>query len=256
VFIAGIVPGILLGVILLVTAIIHARIKNYGRLPKQGWNDRIKKTLWAIPAAFLPVLIIGGIYAGWMTPTESSFVAALYALLVSTFFYREMSWKKMREIIRESVGVTAMIFLIICAAMIFATFLTNEQVPQNFSAWMQDISPNVWIFMIAVNLMFFVLGMFLEATSIILITLPILMPILASFNIDLIHFAIIMTINMELAMITPPVGLNLFVVSGITREKVGEVVKGVIPFFILMVVALALIVIFPEISLWLPGLLK
>lgn len=133
--------------------------------------------------------------------------------------------------------------------MIFGMFLTTEQVPQNFAIWIEESAANKWIFMIGVNIMFFVLGMFLEAVAIILITLPILLPVLIMFDINIIHFAIIMTINMELAMITPPVGLNLFVVSGITREKVGEVVKGVLPFFALMVLALILVVIFPQISL-------
>ncbi|MBT2689817.1 TRAP transporter large permease [Bacillus sp. ISL-47] len=250
-FAAGIIPGLLLGGILLVSAIVNARINNYGKLPKQPMDVRWKKTYKAIWGFLLPVIILGGIYSGIVTPTEAAFVSCFYGIIVSVFIYKEMSFPKFREVLKESINITSMIFLVIASAMIFGMFLTTEQVPQSFAAWIEESTTNKWIFMIGVNLMFFVLGMFLEAVAIILITLPILLPVLVMFDINIIHFAIIMTINMELAMITPPVGLNLFVVSGITREKVGEVVRGVLPFFALMLIALIFIVIFPQISLFL-----
>jgi len=250
-FTAGILPGLLLGGILLISAIIHARVNNYGRLPKETMEQRWKKSGKAVWGFALPVLILGGIYTGIVTPTEAAFVASFYGVIVSVFIYREMDWKKFIDVTKESINITAMIFLIIASAMIFGMFLTTEQIPQDFTAWVEAHAANKWIFLIAINLMFFILGMFLEAIAIILITLPILLPVLAMFDINVIHFAIIMTINMELAMITPPVGLNLFVVSGISKEKVGEVVRGVIPFFGLMILALVLVVIFPEIALFL-----
>lgn len=250
-FAAGIIPGLLLGGLLLISAIVNARINNYGRLPKESMEVRWKKSYKAIWGFLLPVIILGGIYSGIVTPTEAAFVSCLYGIIVSVFIYKELNFNKFREVLKESINITAMIFLVIASAMIFGMFLTTEQVPQNFAMWIESSTSNKWIFMIGVNLMFFVLGMFLEAVAIILITLPILLPVLVMFDINIIHFAIIMTINMELAMITPPVGLNLFVVSGITREKVGEVVKGVIPFFGLMILALILVVIFPQISLFL-----
>ncbi|WP_255473845.1 TRAP transporter large permease subunit [Oceanobacillus sp. CFH 90083] len=147
--------------------------------------------------------------------------------------------------------MTSMIFLIIASAHIFGMVLTTEQIPQQLSQWIETSSANIWIFLIAVNLMFFVLGMFLDLVSVILIALPILLPILAFFDFNLIHFAIIMIVNLELALITPPVGLNLFVVSGITREKVGNVVMGVLPFYVVLIIGLVAIIIFPAISLWL-----
>jgi len=248
-FAAGVLPGLMLGGILLVSAIVNARINNYGMLPKEPMDVRLKKSYKAIWGFLLPVIILGGIYSGIVTPTEAAFVSCLYGVIVSVFIYKEMNFPKFREVLKESINITAMIFLVIASAMIFGMFLTTEQVPQNFAIWIEESAANKWIFMIGVNIMFFVLGMFLEAVAIILITLPILLPVLVMFDINIIHFAIIMTINMELAMITPPVGLNLFVVSGITREKVGEVVKGVLPFFALMVLALILVVIFPQISL-------
>ena len=250
-FAAGVLPGIMLGVILLISAIIHARRHNYGKLPKEPMDVRWKKTAKAIWGFLLPVIILGGIYSGIVTPTEAAFVACFYGLIVSVFIYKELSFPKFREVLKESINITSMIFLVISAAMIFGMFLTTEQVPQAFASWIEASTSNKWIFMLGVNLMFFVMGMFLDSVAIILITLPILLPVLALFDINVIHFAIIMTINMELAMITPPVGLNLFVVSGITREKVGEVVKGVLPFFGLMIAALILVIIFPQISLYL-----
>ncbi|NLY79039.1 MAG: TRAP transporter large permease subunit, partial [Lysinibacillus sp.] len=131
-------------------------------------------------------------------------------------------------------------------------YLTNAQIPQQVGAWIAESGMNKWIFLFIVNILFFVLGMFLEAVSIILITLPILLPILAHFDINLYHFAIIMVINLELGMITPPVGLNLFVVAGVAKEKLGTVVRGVIPFIVLMIAFLIVTILVPQMSLWLP----
>ena len=255
-FMAGVIPGLALTGILIVAAIVYAKRNGFKGDEPATWEERGRKSLKAIWGAFLPFLILGTIYSGIVTPTESAVIAVFYGLVVSLFIYREMKLKDFREVLVESINITAMIFLIIGAASLFGLYLTNAQVPQQVGAWIAESDMNKWIFMIIVNLLFFVMGMFLEAVSIILITLPILLPILAHFDINLIHFAIIMTINMELGMITPPVGLNLFVVSGIAKEKLGEVVKGVIPFIILMIVFLALVVLIPQLSLWLPEQMK
>ncbi len=255
-FMAGVIPGLALTGILIIAAIVYAKRNGFKGDEPATWEERGRKSLKAIWGAFLPFLILGTIYSGIVTPTESAVIAVFYGLVVSLFIYREMKLKDFREVLVESINITAMIFLIIGAASLFGLYLTNAQVPQQVGAWIAESDMNKWIFMIIVNLLFFVMGMFLEAVSIILITLPILLPILAHFDINLIHFAIIMTINMELGMITPPVGLNLFVVSGIAKEKLGEVVKGVIPFIILMIVFLALVVLIPQLSLWLPEQMK
>jgi len=255
-FMAGVIPGLALTGILIVAAIFYAKRNGFKGDEPASWEERWRKSLKAIWGGFLPFLILGTIYSGVVTPTESAVIAVFYGLVVSLFIYREMKLKDFREVLVESINITAMIFLIIGAASLFGLYLTNAQVPQQVGAWIAESDLNKWIFMIIVNILFFIMGMFLEAVSIILITLPILLPILVHFDINLIHFAIIMTINMELGMITPPVGLNLFVVSGIAKEKLGEVVKGVIPFIILMIVFLALVIILPQISLWLPEQMK
>lgn len=250
-FKAGILPGIVMGLVLVISAIIYAKMNDFGGTPKQSWSDRWRKTGKAIFGLLLPVLILGSIYGGVVTPSEASFMAAFYAFLVSVFIYRKMTFKNFRDMMNESINITAMIYLIIAAAAIFGTLLTTEQVPQTIASFIGDSTSNKWVFLIGVSFLFFILGMFLEPTSITLITLPIFLPILALFDINLIYFAVIMTINMELGMITPPVGLNLFVVSGISREKVGAVVRGVAPFFVLMVLVLAIVMIFPQLSLFL-----
>lgn len=250
-FTAGIVPGILLGMVLIISAIIRAYRHGYGGLEKVPLSQRWKPTLKAIWGLLMPVFILYGIYDGIVTPTEASFLAVLYALIVSFVIYREMNWKMFKYITMDSINTTSMIFLIIASALVFGMFLTTEQVPQTFAQWVSDSGLNKWTFLIIVNILFFILGMFLEPTAIILITLPIFLPILAALNINVYHFAIIMVVNMELGMLTPPVGLNLFVVSGIMKEKVETVIRGVLPFFIQFIIVLIIIMLFPQISLFL-----
>ncbi len=255
-FMAGVIPGLSLSALLIIAAIVYAKRKGFKVDPVSSFEERRRKSLKAIWGAFLPFLILGTIYSGIITPTESAVVAVVYGLIVSIFIYREMKLKDFREVLVESINITSMIFLIIGAASLFGLYLTNAQIPHEVGNWIAASNMNKWIFIILVNFLLFIMGMFLESVSIILITLPILLPMLVHFDINLIHFAIIMTINMELGMITPPVGLNLFVVSGIAKEKLGEVVRGVIPFIILMIVFLAIVVLWPQLSLWLPERIK
>ncbi|WP_456445578.1 TRAP transporter large permease [Oceanithermus sp.] len=255
-FIAGVIPGILLGGSLIAFAIWYAIKNDYGHLPRAGWSERWRALFVALPGAFLPFLIMGTIYSGIATPTESSVIALFYAVLVSVFIYRETTWRDWIAIVRESVSITSMIYLIVAAAMLFSLYMTQKQVPQLTAEWIAATGMGRYAVFAVTSGMFIVLGMFLEAVSIILITLPVLQPILETVGIDLIHFAVVMTISMELAMITPPVGLNLFVISGITRAPLGEVVRGVIPFYSVLLFVLVLLIFFPQLSLWLPGLMK
>lgn len=254
-FMAGVLPGIFLTLVLVVIAITYAKIKKFGKLPKVGWRERWILSYKAIPAAFTPFLILGTIYLGVATPTEASVIACVYALIVAVFVYKQIKFDSIRAILQDTINTSSMIFLIIAAATVFGLYLTNAQVPQEIAQWIMESETNKWTFLLSVNILFFIMGMFLEPTSIILITLPIFLPIIKLLGIDVIHFAIIMTVNMELGMITPPVGLNLFVVSGITKSKVEEVVKGVLPFILIMVLVLVVIVVWPQLSLWLPNVM-
>lgn len=254
-FMAGVIPGILLGAILIISAVYYARKNNYGKAEPCTWEERKTASIKAIWGAFLPVLILGSIYTGVVTPTESAVIAVFYTIIVSAFIYKELAWKDIRPVLRETINTTSMIFLIIAAAMTFSLYLTNNQIPQAVAQWISDSNFNKWMFFLMANLMFFVMGTFLEAVSIILITLPVFLPIIKHLGIDPIHFAIVMTVNMELAMITPPVGLNLFVVSSVAKESLEDVVKGVIPFIVLMIAALVIFVIWPQLSLYLPNIM-
>ncbi len=254
-FAAGMIPGIIMGLVLIVTAVVYARRNNYGGGRKYSWRERWHATVKAIPGLLLPVIILGTIYTGMATPTESSVIASVYALIVSIFIYRELKTKEFYELVKETVSTTSMIYLIISAASLFGLYLTNERVPNAIAEWIAGQDLSLWVFYLIILVMFFIMGMFLEAASIILIVLPILLPIMREIGIDPIHFAVVMTISMELAQITPPVGLNLFVVSGIAREPIGRVVQGVVPFIVIMIVFQILYIIFPQISLYLPNLL-
>ncbi len=251
-FMGGLLPGIFLALLLIAIAVINALMNNYGRAPKATWDERLKTTIKAIPGGLLPFFILGSIYAGVVTPTEAAVLSVFYTLVVSIFIYKELKLPDVRPILRESINISSMIYLIISAAMVFSLFLTAKQVPQQVAAWIADNTLNKYLFFALTNLMFFVMGTFLEAVSITLITLPLLLPIIYALDIDIIQFAVVMTVNMELAMITPPVGLNLFVVSAMAREKLEEVVKGVWPFILILIFALVLFVLWPGISTYIP----
>lgn len=251
-FMAGVLPGLFLGGVLLVSAIIYAKRYGYGRGEKYSWDERKKATIKAIPGAFLPVLILGSIYTGVATPTEAAVIAVFYTLIISIFVYKELHFRDIRPVLRDTINTSSMIFLIIAAALVFGLYLTNNQVPNKVAEWISANNLGVGMFFFVTQTMFFIMGTFLEPTSIILITLPILLPIMKHLHIDLIHFAIVMTVNLELGMITPPVGLNLFVVSSMAKESLEEVVRGVLPFIVLMIAVLILFVVWPDISLYLP----
>ena len=252
-FPAGMIPGIIVALILIVSAVIYAKIGKFGILPKASWEERWRSTLKALPGAFLPVFILGSIYMGIVTPTEAAVLSVFYTLIVSVFVYRELKWGSVRKILVESINISSMIFLIISAAMLFSLFLTAKQVPQLVLRAITEGHVNKWMFFLATNVMFFVMGTFLEAVSITLITLPILLPVIKALDIPLVQFCVVMTVNMELAMITPPVGLNLFVVSAMARVKLEEVVKGVWPFILILIGAMILFVVWPDVSTWLPS---
>ncbi len=254
-FMGGLIPGLMLASILIASAVFIAKKNNYGRLPKASWGERWRASLKALPGAFLPFFILGSIYMGIVTPTEAAVLSVFYTIFVSMFIYREMKLRDMREVFRSSINISSMIFLIIAAAMGFAMYLTVNQVPMQAARWIAENNLNKYMFFLATNLMFFVMGTFLEAVAITLITMPILLPMLQILNIDLIHFAVVMTVNMELAMITPPVGLNLFVVSAMAKDRLEEVIMGVLPFILIMIAVLLVLVYWPDISLYIPRVL-
>ncbi len=252
-FMAGIIPGLLIGGMLMAVTYIGAKRLGFKKTKPASWRERwekFKESFWALMTI---VIIIGGIYGGIFTPTEAAAVSAIWALFVSLFIYKDIKYKDLGNVFFESAKTSGMILFIIANASVFAYFLTLENIPEMLTQFVLHMHLNKVIFLIVVNIILLIAGNFMEPSSIIMIMVPLLLPIAKTLGIDPIHLGVIITINMELGMLTPPVGLNLFVASGITGEPIKEVVKSVLPWFIVMLIGLLLITYIPQISLWLPN---
>jgi C4-dicarboxylate transporter, DctM subunit len=254
-FMAGVVPGILLGGILMLVTYIAARRAGFKKTErasnKEIWLS-FKEAIWAL---LVVIIIIGGIYGGLFTPTEAAAVAAVYGFIVVKFIYRDLSWKQIPEVIKASAATSAMILFIIANAMLFAHMLTMEQIPQGLANWIIDMNLSKVTFLIFVNVLLLAAGNFMEPSSLIMILAPLIFPVAMKLGIDPIHLGVIITVNMEIGMLTPPVGLNLFVASGISGLSLGEVVKASIPWFFALLIGLLLVTYIPIVSLWLPNLM-
>ncbi|HHY72591.1 MAG TPA: TRAP transporter large permease subunit [Bacillus bacterium] len=254
-FLAGIVPGIMLAAMLAFVSFWVAKKNNYPLSPKATVSEKmiaVKDSIWSLA---LPIVVIGGIYSGLFTPTESAAVACFIGLVVGFFIHKDLQLKDIPGILVESTKTTAMLFFIISMAMVFAHILTLERIPHELVAVIKDMDMGPIAFLLIVNLILFIAGQFMEPTAIITILGPILFPVAVALGIDPIHFGIIMIVNMEIGMITPPVGLNLYVASGITKMPLIDVTKATGPWLLATVVALVLVTFIPQISLWLPNFL-
>ena len=254
-FIAGIVPGILLALVLLTTTWAVAKKRNYPRLEKASFGTVLRALRDSIWGLLLVVVVIGGIYSGIFTATEAAAMSAVYAFVVSVFIYRDMGFKDVPKTLLASANMSAMILYIITNAVLFSFLLTSEQIPQQLTAWITEMGFGPVGFLIMVNLLLLAAGNFMEPSSILLITAPLLFPMAMQLGIDPIHLGVLMTVNMEIGMITPPVGLNLYVASGISKLGLTETTKACAPWIVVMLLFLILITYVPAISLWLPNLL-
>jgi C4-dicarboxylate transporter DctM subunit len=254
-FIAGIIPGILLAMTLMTVTWVVAKKRNYPRLPKASFGEMFRAFRESIWGLFLIVVVIGGIYTGLFTPTEAAAMSAVYAGFVSLVIYRDLGLKDVPKVLLSSASMSAMLLYIITNAVLFSFLLTSEQVPQELTAWMVSLGLSKVTFLIFVNILLLVAGNFMEPSSILLITAPLLFPMAMQLGVDPIHLGVLMTVNMEIGMITPPVGLNLYVASGISRLGLTETTKACMPWILVMLVFLAVITYIPQISLWLPQLL-
>lgn len=255
-FIAGVVPGLLLTALFLAYAVYFSRRCGYRGEERAPWRRRWTSTGRALWGASLPVVVVGGIYAGAFTPTEAAAVGALLALILAACLGR-LTGAGLRQILLDTVRTTSMIFLVIVAAILFGHVVTLLKLPQTLIGALAASGVGPLTFILAVCAIFLFLGDFLEVVSITLITLPIIYPVLKAMQIDPIWFAVIMTIMMEFALITPPVGLNLFVITGLQPGTTWEeVFRGTLPFMVLMAVALALVIAFPPLSTWLPRFVR
>ncbi|MGB6241020.1 MAG: TRAP transporter large permease [Castellaniella sp.] len=253
-FMAGVVPGLLLGLLLMVAIYVIARVRKMPRQPRASLGEvsaAARDSIWGL---LLIIIILGGIYGGVFTPTEAAAVAAVYAFCIAVFVYRDIGMKQVPEVLIDAAKVTIMLMFIIANALLFAHVLTTERIPQAIAEQIIAWDMSAWQFLIVVNVLLLVAGAFMEPTGIILILAPILFPIATELGIDPVHLGIIMVINLEIGMVTPPVGLNLFVTAGITKMSIGQVIRAAMPWLGLLLIYLAFITYVPIVSLWLPGL--
>ncbi|MCF8523485.1 MAG: TRAP transporter large permease subunit [Candidatus Fonsibacter sp.] len=254
-FLAGIIPALLLSASLMLAIYIRARMINLPAQPKASTKELIDSAKDAIWGFFLLFIIMGGIYGGVFTPTEAAAVAAVYAVLVSLFIYKDITFKNLPHVFIDASKTTVMLMFIIANAILFAHILTTERIPQLITEQITSMGLSPIVFLIIVNLILLVAGNFMEPTAILLILAPIFFPIAVALGIDPIHLGIIMVVNMEIGMITPPVGLNLFVTSGITGMPLLSVVKAAFPWLSVLLVFLVVITYFPKISTILPDMI-
>ncbi len=251
-YIAGFLPGFILAAAICIEVWFLCRHGGFGR-PAPGdffsWSEvwaKFKSSIWAL---LMPILIMGGIYSGVFTVTEASVVSVFYAVVVCTFVYRNIGMKEIVSILNDSVVLTSMIYFVMMAATLFGFLVTMEQLSDRVLALITAYDLRPWMFLAIMNISIFIMGMFLTPTTKILIVVPIVYPILQQLGISGIHFGILMTINMELAFLTPPIGMHLYVMSAVCKEPLNEVIKGIFPFFILLLIGMFVITYIPWISL-------
>lgn len=254
-FAAGMAPGLLMGLVLMIMNAIIAHRRGFAIDEVVPMREMPGVTFRAIPALMLPVILLGGIYGGVMTPTEAAAVAAFYALTISVVFYRSVSARQFYRTLLASAGSTATVGILIAGALTFQYVVTRENVPDALAAFLAQYELSAVGFLLAINLLFLVLGCILESGAILLIIVPIFIPTAQALGIDLVHFGVICVVNAMLGLITPPYGLLLFIVSSITGQPLMRIVRDLLPFLGALVVALMIITFVPDFVLWLPRLL-
>lgn len=252
-FLAGILPGLLQAAAFFAWVWYDARRRNFPREPSLPMAERLGVTWRALPALSVPIIVLVGIYGGLVTVTEAAAVAAVVSLFVSLVVYRGFRWTQTLVVIADAVRSAGTIMLIIATALAFGHWMTNSGIPAQLVKFTLDNHFATWEFLLAINVLLLVLGCFLEVTATLLLVLPILAPALKPLGVDPVHFSIIFTHNMEIGLIHPPVGLNLYVLSTISTAPVGEVIRGILPFLILLLIVLGIITYVPALTLWLPN---
>ena len=254
-FMAGVIPGLMIGMMMMIATYFLAKRSGFKATKRASFKEQFtafKDAFWAL---LIIVIVIGGIYGGIFTPTEAGAFSVMYAFFVSFFVYKDTKYKDLYKIILDSAQTSSMIFFIIANAMLFAHFLTDEQIPQHITEMILAADVGPLTFLLIVNILLLLMGQFMEPSSVVMITVPLLLPIGMALGIDPIHLGVIMVVNMEIGMITPPVGLNLFVASGITGLSLKQVIVASLPMTAILLFGLLLITYIPAISLWLPNLM-
>ncbi|MBV8656982.1 MAG: TRAP transporter large permease subunit [Burkholderiales bacterium] len=254
-FVAGLIPGLILTVMLCLTTWYIARKNNYPRLPRATWGQRFKAFRESVWGLFLVVVVIGGIYSGLFTATEAAAMSAVYAFFVSVFVYKDLKFKQIPKVLLESANMSAMLLYIVTNAVLFSFLMTYQNIPQLMADWLVHMGFGPIAFLIAVNVILLIAGNVMEPSSIVLIMAPILFPMAQRLGINPIHLGILVVANMEIGLCHPPVGLNLYVTSGITKMGITELTVAVWPWLLTMLVFLVIVTYTPILSTWLPALM-
>ena len=254
-FIAGLVPGIMMGIALMVMNSIRARQLNVPQEPKTPARELPGITLKALPTLFMPAILLYGIYGGVTTPTEAAAVAAAYAFFLAAIVYRSLSLKELYHALRESAYSSASVGMVIGAALIFNYIVATENIPTQIAGAIDAMDLSPIAFLLLVNLIYLLLGCVLDATTVILVIVPLFIPACRELGIDLVHFGVVTIVNLMIGLITPPYGILLFVINGTTGIELGGMIKQVIPFILMLLVALLVMILFPDLILFMPRLL-
>jgi C4-dicarboxylate transporter DctM subunit len=254
-FLAGVIPGLMQAALLAGYILWFSRRAGYGLEAEMPTREKLRRTWYAVPALSVPVIVLGGLYGGIVTLTESAALSAIVAIVLSLFLYRGISPAALLSTMAGAVRNAAVIMIIIAVALAFGHWVTETGVTAHAVQLIEDWGIEGWQFLVVINILLLVLGMFLEVYSVMLLIVPVVIPMLAPLGIDPIHFGVVLVINMEIALLTPPVGLNLFVIANISKTPLAEVVRGTMPFVGLMLLLLVLITYVPIFSTWLPGLM-
>ena len=252
-FLGGIVPGILMGLALMVVIYLHVRRRNYPAGAKVSGHELLCAAAGAFWPLMMPVIIVGGIWTGVFTPTEAGACAVLYALFLG-LFYGTLKWRDIASTLFDSALASANILFIIAASAVIAWLLTMEQVPLHLAAYILDLSPNPYVFLLFLNVVLLVLGCFMAAAPVIIMVTPIVLPATTAMGLDPIHVGVVMVLNLMIGLITPPVGLCLFAVAEVASISPVRLIRALMPFFVPLVASLVLITLFPDLVLFLPRL--
>jgi tripartite ATP-independent transporter DctM subunit len=254
-FLGGIIPGLLMGLVLMVMIVYKAKTLNLEAETPVPLRELPQVTLRAFPALMLPVILLFGIYGGATTPTEAAAVAAAYALILTAFFYRSLNWKGLYQILLESARSSAAVGLVIGGALILNYIVASENIPNQLAGVLKEVDIDPLMFLLGINLLLLLLGCVLDATTLILVVIPLFIPSCRALGIDLVHFGVVVVVNSMIGLITPPYGILLFVINATTGIPLRSIIKEVVPFLMALLVALAIIVLSPDLVLWLPRLL-
>jgi C4-dicarboxylate transporter DctM subunit len=251
-FVAGVLPGLLQATLFAAWVVWYAHKNHFPREEAIGRERLIRETLHALPALLVPIIVSVGIYGGVVTVTEAAALSAVTALIVSLFYYRGFHWSETLDVTADAIKAAGTIMMIVATALAFGHWMTESGVPASLVQFTLDHHFATWQFLLAINVLLLILGCFLEVVATLLVVLPILAPVLKPLGVDPVHFAIIFTHNMEIALVHPPVGLNLYVLSTVAEAPIWEVIRGILPFLIMLLIVLGIITYVPWLSLWMP----